>query len=213
MQPYRILAADDHAHAREGIRLILEDYQEFEMIGQAENGKEAVELADRLLPDIILMDIKMPVMDGLEATKIIKAKHPYIKIVMITVSDDVTDLFDALKHGAQGYLLKNLQSHQWYEYLRAFALDEVPMSKEVAIRILKEFPQTPEPKTVSTPLSSREIEVLQLAAKGFSNKDISIQLFISEHTVKSHLKNILGKLHLENRVQLANYAFHNGFIS
>ena len=132
MQPFRILIVDDHAHAREGIREILEEYEDFVIVGEGKNGEEAIKLTEELMPDIILMDIQMPVMNGLEATKRIKLKFPYVKIVMITVSDDITDLFDALKKGAQGYLLKNLESEAWREHLRAFALDEVPMSKEIA---------------------------------------------------------------------------------
>ncbi|PVE70873.1 response regulator [Priestia megaterium] len=213
MQPFRILIVDDHAHAREGIRDILEEYEDFIIVGEGTNGQEAIELTGKLMPDIVLMDIGMPVMDGLEATKQIKLQFPYVKIVVITVSDDITDLFDALKKGAQGYLLKNLQSEVWYDYLRAFALDEVPMSKEIAFQILKEFPQETSITKTDTPLSARELEVLQLVAKGLSNRDISAQLFISEHTVKSHLKNILSKLHLENRVQLTSYAFQNGLMN
>ena len=213
MQPFRILIVDDHAHAREGIRDILEEYEDFIIVGEGTNGQEAIELTGKLMPDIVLMDIGMPVMDGLEATKQIKLQFPYVKIVVITVSDDITDLFDALKKGAQGYLLKNLQSEMWYDYLRAFALDEVPMSKEIAFQILKEFPQETSITKPDTPLSARELEVLQLVAKGLSNRDISVQLFISEHTVKSHLKNILSKLHLENRVQLTSYAFQNGLMN
>ncbi|MED3980149.1 response regulator transcription factor [Priestia megaterium] len=213
MQPFRILIVDDHAHAREGIRDILEEYEDFIIVGEGTNGLEAIELTEKLMPDIVLMDIGMPVMDGLEATKQIKLQFPYVKIVVITVSDDITDLFDALKKGAQGYLLKNLQSEVWYDYLRAFALDEVPMSKEIAFQILKEFPQETSITKPDTPLSARELEVLQLVAKGLSNRDISAQLFISEHTVKSHLKNILSKLHLENRVQLTSYAFQNGLMN
>jgi len=213
MQPFRILIVDDHAHAREGIRDILEEYEDFIIVGEGTNGQEAIELTGKLMPDIVLMDIGMPVMDGLEATKQIKLQFPYVKIVVITVSDDITDLFDALKKGAQGYLLKNLQSEVWYDYLRAFALDEVPMSKEIAFQILKEFPQETSITKPDTPLSARELEVLQLVAKGLSNRDISTQLFISEHTVKSHLKNILSKLHLENRVQLTSYAFQNGLMN
>ncbi|CAI8854655.1 response regulator transcription factor [Priestia megaterium] len=213
MQPFRILIVDDHAHAREGIRDILEEYEDFIIVGEGTNGQEAIELTEKLMPDIVLMDIGMPVMDGLEATKQIKLRFPYVKIVVITVSDDITDLFDALKKGAQGYLLKNLQSEVWYDYLRAFALDEVPMSKEIAFQILKEFPQETSITKPDTPLSARELEVLQLVAKGLSNRDISAQLFISEHTVKSHLKNILSKLHLENRVQLTSYAFQNGLMN
>ncbi|BFJ00816.1 MULTISPECIES: response regulator [Priestia] len=213
MQPFRILIVDDHAHAREGIRDILEEYEDFTIVGEGTNGQEAIELTEKLMPDIVLMDIGMPVMDGLEATKQIKLQFPYVKIVVITVSDDITDLFDALKKGAQGYLLKNLRSEVWYDYLRAFALDEVPMSKEIAFQILKEFPQETSITKPDIPLSARELEVLQLVAKGLSNRDISAQLFISEHTVKSHLKNILSKLHLENRVQLTSYAFQNGLMN
>ncbi|MBC5636255.1 response regulator transcription factor [Ornithinibacillus sp. BX22] len=212
MQPFRILIVDDHAHAREGIREILEEFDDFLIIGEAKNGKEAIQLTEELIPDIILMDIKMPMMNGLEATKIIKSKFPFVKIVMITVSDDITDLFDALKKGAQGYLLKNIQSDTWIEHLRAFALDEVPMSKEIALQILKEFPQKKAIEEENIPLSNRELEVLQLVAKGLSNKEISNTLFISEHTVKSHLKNILSKLHLDNRVQLTSYAFQKGLM-
>ncbi|MGG3606110.1 response regulator transcription factor [Priestia megaterium] len=213
MQPFRILIVDDHAHAREGISDILEEYEDFIIVGEGTNGQEAIELTEKLMPDIVLMDIGMPVMDGLEATKQIKFRFPYVKIVVITVSDDITDLFDALKKGAQGYLLKNLQSEVWYDYLCAFALDEVPMSKEIAFQILKEFPQETSITKPDTPLSARELEVLQLVAKGLSNRDISAHLFISEHTVKSHLKNILSKLHLENRVQLTSYAFQNGLMN
>ncbi|KOO46189.1 response regulator [Priestia koreensis] len=211
MDTFRLLVVDDHPHAREAIRDILAEHEEFIIIGEAKNGKEAIQFAQEWLPDLILMDIKMPVMDGLEATKVIKRQFPAVKIVMMTVSDDITDLFDALKKGAQGYLLKNIQSDEWIEYLRAFALDEVPMSKEIAFRILNEFPQ--KKATQETPLSVRELEVLQLVAKGMSNRDISTHLYISEHTVKSHLKNILGKLHLENRVQLTSYAYEQGLMN
>jgi DNA-binding NarL/FixJ family response regulator len=213
MQPFRILIVDDHAHAREGIREILEEYEDFVIVGEGKNGEEAIKLTEELMPDIILMDIQMPFMNGLEATKRIKLKFPYVKIVMITVSDDITDLFDALKKGAQGYLLKNLESEAWREHLRAFALDEVPMSKEIAFQILKEFPQSKPITKEKTPLSTRELEVLQLVAKGLSNREISETLFISEHTVKSHLKNILSKLHLDNRVQLTSYAFQQGLMN
>lgn len=213
MQPFRILLVDDHAHAREAIREILEEYEDFIIVGEGKNGEEALKQTEELMPDIILMDIQMPVMDGLEATKRIKLKFPYVKIVMITVSDDITDLFDALKKGAQGYLVKNLQSDSWCESLRAFAIDEVPMSKEIAFQILKEFPQNKSRSKEKIPLSTREIEVLQLVAKGLSNREISEALFISEHTVKTHLKNILSKLHLDNRVQLTSYAFQKGLMN
>lgn len=210
INPYRVIVADDSAHAREAIRTLLEDYDEFEVIGEAYNGKEAILLTEKLQPDLILMDISMPDMDGLEATKLIKSRYPLVKIVMITVSDDIVNLFEALKKGAQGYLLKNIHSDKWYEHLKAFALDEVPLSKEVALQIIHEMSK-PKPAD-HTPLTNREQEVLQLVAKGKTNKDIAQELFISENTVKNHLKNILQKLQLDNRVQLTSYAFENGWL-
>lgn len=212
VQPFRILIADDHEHAREGIREILKSYPEFEIVGEAHNGKEAVELTELLMPDLILMDIKMPEMDGLEATKIIKSRYPYVKIVIITVSDDVTHLFEAIKKGAQGYLLKNIQPSSWYEYLKAFALDEAPLSREMAFRILNELSERGARVKAENPLSSREREVLEQVAKGMTNREISEKLNISEYTVKNHLKNILQKLHLENRVQLTRYAYEKGWV-
>ncbi len=210
-EPIRLLVVDDHQHAREGICDLLEEYSDFKIIGEAKNGLEAIELTEKLQPDLVLMDIRMPLMDGLEATKYIKDQNPSVKIVIMTVSDDITDLFEAVKRGAQGYLLKNLDSTEWYSYLCAFAVDEVPMSQNMAFRILQEFTQDIK-KEEKTPLSAREKEILQLVAKGQSNRGISECLFISEHTVKSHLKNILSKLHLDNRVQLTSYAYRKGWI-
>ena len=198
-QPFRILIADDHEHAREAIRELLSLHEEFIIVGEASNGKEAMELTEQLLPDLILMDINMPQMDGLEATKRIKEKFPYIKVVIITVSDEVTNLFEALKKGAQGYLLKNIDPDAWYDYLEAVADDEVPMSEDLAFKILQEFTKQKEKTVEKNPLSVREKEVLELVAKGYTNKKISAELSISEYTVKNHLKNILQKLHLENK--------------
>lgn len=210
-QPVRVLIVDDHPHAREGIKAILSEDSLFEIVGEASNGEEAIYWTEQVMPDMILMDINMKKMGGLEATKEIKEKFPYVKIVMVTVSDNISHLFEALKKGAQGYLLKNLNASAWLEYLRAIALDEVPMSQELAQRILSEFAQIEKPKMEESPLTTRENEILSLVAKGMPNKDIAGQLIISEHTVKNHLKNILRKLHLENRVQLARYAYERGF--
>ncbi|TCS94242.1 response regulator [Hazenella coriacea] len=210
--PCRILIGDDHEHARKGMRMILANDPNFEIVAEAKNGKEVIQLTEQMMPDMILMDINMPLINGLEATRIIKERFPYVKIVMVTVSDDVSDLFEALKKGAQGYLLKNLNSTIWLEYLRALAADETPMPKEVARRILNEFSQSPRP--VPNPgLTAREQEILSLVAKGLSNKEIATQLSISEYTVKNHLKNIMQKLHLSNRVQLTRYAYEQGWIN
>jgi DNA-binding NarL/FixJ family response regulator len=138
-QPFRVLLVDDHKHAREGMRTILEMDPIFQIVAEGRSGSEAILLTAEFMPDIILMDINMPEMDGLEATKTIKDNYPYIKIVMVTVSDDITHLFEALKRGAQGYLLKNLYPEEWHHYLRAIAFDEAPMSRELALKILQEF--------------------------------------------------------------------------
>lgn len=211
LQPVRILIVDDHPHAREGMRSILSEDSLFEIVGEASNGEEAIYWTEQAMPDMILMDINMKKMGGLEATKAIKSKFPYVKIVMVTVSDDISHLFEALKKGAQGYLRKNLNPSAWIEYLRAVAIDETPMSQELAQRILSEFAPIEKPKTEESPLTTREKEILSLVAKGMLNKDIATQLIISEHTVKNHLKNILQKLHLVNRVQLARYAYEQGY--
>ncbi|RXZ77834.1 DNA-binding response regulator [Paenibacillaceae bacterium] len=213
MEPrFRVLIIDDSEHAREGMRSILSMDPIFEVVAEGKSGIEALALTERWMPDVILMDIQMPGMDGLEATKLLKEKYPYVKIVMVTVSDDIAHLFDALKKGAQGYLLKNLKPDSWHEYLRAIAVDEAPMTRELAFRILKEFSHQKELPAVESPLTMREREILSLVAKGLSNRDIASQLAISEHTVKNHLKNILHKLHMENRVQLARYVYEQGWM-
>ncbi|GAX91957.1 DNA-binding response regulator [Effusibacillus lacus] len=209
---FRVLVADDHEHAREGIRELLMLDSQFDLVGEAHNGIEAIEMTDRLDPDLILMDINMPLMNGLEATKRIKARHPSVKIIMITVSDDIADLFEALKKGAQGYLLKNLEPSVWLGYLKEVALDETPMSRELAVKLLHEFTQRERQSSKVTPLSEREQEVLEWVAMGHTNREIAENLYISENTVKNHLKNIMQKLHLENRVQLTSYAYEQGWI-
>lgn len=209
IQPVRVLIVDDHEHARAGMRAILEADPIFRIVAEGTDGREALRLTGEHLPDLILMDINMKGMDGLEATKEIKARFPHVKIIVVTVSDDAKHLFEALKMGAQGYLLKNLNPGAWREYLRAVALDEAPLSRELAQRILQEFSQRERPRTAS-PLTAREEEILLWVARGMSNREIADKLNISEHTVKNHLKNILQKLHLDNRVQLARYAYEQG---
>jgi DNA-binding NarL/FixJ family response regulator len=213
MDVLKVMLVDDHAHAREGMRDILSLHPNFEVVGEATHGLEALDHVERLMPDLILMDIHMKEIDGLETTKLIKEKYPYIKIVIVTVSDDISHLFEAIKRGAQGYLLKNLHPSTWIEYLVAIANDEAPMSKELAFQILKEFNQTAVPNQDYSVLTHREQDILRLVAQGLANKQIGEQLVISEHTVKNHLKNIMQKLHVENRVLLTKYAFESGLMN
>lgn len=208
----RVLVVDDHPHAREAIGEILAEDDSFEFVAYAENGDEAIAQTERWMPDLILMDIRMPGKDGLETTREIKLRYPYVKIVLITVSDDAAHLFEALKQGAQGYLLKNLEPGTWLEYLRAIASDEAPLSSELALRILQEFPVNKRSNSEQPPLTAREREILGWVAQGMTNREIAGVLHISDQTVKNHLKNILQKLHLENRVQLTRYALEQGWI-
>jgi DNA-binding NarL/FixJ family response regulator len=210
---FRVMIVDDSEMARDGIRLILESDPAFEVAAECSSGEEALLLCEQWMPDLVLMDIQMPGMGGLEATKRLKEKYPYVKVVMVTVSDDIAHLFDALKKGAQGYLLKNLKPDEWHEYLKAVAIDEAPMTRELAFRILKELSPMGADEKQDSPLTAREREILGLVAKGLNNKEISNRLEISEHTVKNHLKNILQKLHLENRVQLARYAYEQSWMN
>ncbi|GGG15120.1 response regulator [Paenibacillus aceti] len=208
----RVLIVDDHPHAREAIGDILSEDESFEIIGFAESGEEAVLQTEMWMPDLILLDIHLPGQDGLETTREIKLKFPYVKIVLVTVSDNVAYLFEALKQGAQGYLLKNLEPGIWLEYLRAVASEEAPMTSELAMRILQEFSLQKPNRTAQHPLTNREREILDLVAKGMTNREIAKDLDISDQTVKNHLKNIMHKLHLENRVQLTRYAMEQGWI-
>lgn len=208
----RVLVVDDHAHAREAICDIISMDEQFEIVGVVTNGQEAIEFTEQWMPDLILMDIQMPEMDGLETTQRIKLRFPYVKIVMITVSDDMFHLLEALKRGAQGYLLKNLAPSTWIEYLRSIVSEEAPLSRELAFQILKDVSLTTKKETVET-LTPREREILSNVANGLTNKEIGEKLNISEHTVKNHLKNILQKLQVQNRVQLTRYALEQGIVT
>lgn len=207
MSPFRIMIADDHPHAREAITTMLEDDENFTVVGQATNGQEAVHLCDELLPDIVLIDIEMPVLNGLEATKLIKRKYPLIKVIILSVSDDVGDLFTAIQYGAQGYLLKNMDPDDWIQYLRSIVDGSDTATRDMASKLLYQFRERDIQNVASTNLlTPRESEILLLVSEGLTNKQIAERLFIAENTVKNHIKNLLEKLNLENRVQLASYA-------
>jgi two-component system, NarL family, nitrate/nitrite response regulator NarL len=205
--PYRVLIADDHPHARQAIMEMLEDDLSFTIVGQAKNGKEAIQLSKQLLPDIILMDIEMPVMNGLEATKLIKESSPFMKVIILSVSDNVADLFTAIQYGAQGYLLKNMDPDDWLAYLHSVVEGSSEATRDMAGKLLYQFREKDLQHSTTLPtLTPREKEILMLIAEGITNKQIGEQLFIAENTVKNHTKNLLEKLKLENRVQLASYA-------
>ena len=187
-----------------------------DVVGEASNGVEAVEKARARKPDLILMDVNMPQMTGLEATRIVKTERPETKIVILTVSDDDENLFEAIKSGAQGYLLKSLQSQAFFDLLNGVAQGEAPISRGLATKILGEFArhlQQDEAQAANKEdLTDREKEVLRLVAEGATNRDIAGRLNVTENTVKYHLKNILEKLHLRNRAQAVAYAMQTGLL-
>ena len=216
MEPLRILLVDDHVLFRKGMAALLTPRQDIEVVGEAGDGLEAIAQAREMLPDVILMDIHMPQCSGLEAVRIIKREMPHVHIVMLTVSDDDRDLFTAIKNGAEGYLLKNLEPYQLFEMLEGVRRGEAPISGTLAAKILQEFrrldqSRVPKPE-VRDELTPREIEVLERVVEGATNREIAEVLTITENTVKIHLRNILEKLHLQNRIQAAVYAVREGLV-
>lgn len=210
----RVLLADDHALFRAGIASLLRAWG-IEVVGQAGNGIEALELARALQPDLVLMDIAMPEADGLEATRLIKAELPEIRIVIATVSDDDEHLFEAIKSGAEGYLLKDMSEDELERTLRAVEAGEPALSKGLAAKILDEFARLARegPAKDESELTAREREVLQLVAEGATNREIAAALFLSGHTINFHMRNILQKLHLRNRAQAVAYAVRTGLVT
>jgi len=215
MERIRVMLVDDHALFRKGVASLLAACPDIEVVGEADDGAQALAKVADLMPDLILMDIQMPGMDGLEATRRIKAEHPYAKIVMLTVAEEDRSLFEAIKAGAQGYLLKKIDPQEFLAMVRGVSRGEAPISRAVAARILGEFGrrvQGPQPEEPAGKLTPREREVLQLLTQGNTNKEIGNVLCVSENTVKNHLKNILAKLHLQNRVQAAAFALREGIV-
>jgi two-component system NarL family response regulator len=216
LKPIRLLLVDDHALFRKGLVSLLKREDDFQVVAEAEDGAEAIKKAKQLKPDLVLMDIHMPGTDGIEATRRIREMLPGTRVVILTVSEDDKDLFEAIKCGAHGYLLKKLEPEELYAMLRGVFEGEAPISRATAGKILSEF--ATQARRKATPqleeeLSAREKEVLQCLASGLTNKEIGNKLAIAENTVKNHLKNILGKLHLENRVQAATFALQKGLAS
>lgn len=210
MDKQRILLADDHILFRKGLAQLLNSQPDFQVVGEASDGLEALAKARELMPDLVLLDVNMPACDGREATRLIKAELPYVIVVMLTVSDDEQDLFTALKNGAQGYLLKKIDPSELFEQLRGLACGEAALSRLMANKLLLEFAHAPAAPQAEPTLTPREQQVLQLVARGLTNREIAETLVVAENTVKNHLRNILAKLHLGNRVQAAAYALREG---
>lgn len=208
----RVLVADDHPLFRDGIIGLLEAAG-FDVIGQVGDGQAAVEAVLRLRPDIVLLDITMPQMNGLEALRLIKKALPETKVVMLTVSDEDSDLVEAIKSGAQGYLLKSLSTDEFIEMLNGLQQGEAAMTRQTTARLMKGFTETALRQAEPTDrLTEREIELLELVALGLANKAIAQELSISINTVKYHIKNILQKLGAQNRTEAVTYAIQAGLI-
>ncbi len=207
----RVLIVDDHALFRRGLQMVLEQETDIAVVGEAGDGQEAVEKAGETMPDVVLMDVRMPKRGGIEATKAIKELMPHIKILMLTISDEEADLYDAIKAGATGYLLKEVSIEEVGNAIRSVQTGQSLISPSMASKLLSEFAtmvkRADEKQTVPQPrLTDREMEVLKLVAKGRNNRDIAKELFISENTVKNHIRNILEKLHLHSRMEAVVYA-------
>jgi len=208
----RLLLVDDHALFREGLRTLLAYNDDMEVVGEAEDTQSAVVQARLLQPDVVLMDIALPGGGGIVATRQITQECPGVAVIMLTVFDDPDTLMDAVKAGAQGYIVKNVRSAELLEQLRGLARGEAAISRRMASRLLDEFRGGHHPAPPETDLTRRETEVLELVAEHYSNKEIAAKLVISEFTVKNHLKSILSKLHVRSRSQAAAYSVARGWI-
>ncbi len=202
-----VLIADDHPFVRHGLRTYLDTLDDLEVAGEAADGAEAVELAGRLLPDVVLMDLVMPELDGVEATRKIREASPSTKVIVLTSFADDEKVFPAIKAGAAGYLLKDVHPAELAEAVRKASRGEALLAPSVAARLMQEVAGE---RPAASGLTERELEVLRLIARGMSNKQIAHELVVSEKTVKTHVSNILAKLHLADRTQAALYAVREG---
>jgi len=213
----RVLIADDHPLFRAGLRSVLEA-RGLEVVGEAETGWQAVELSTRLEPDIVLMDLAMPDLGGLAATRLLSVQQPRVKVVVLTASDDEADVFEAIKSGAQGYLLKDLSGTDFVHLLAGLARDEPVLSPGIARRVLGELGRPRGPTVRGTvvasqpePLTGREQEVLHLLIQGVTTtQELAARLVVTDNTIKFHLRNILDKLHVHNRAEVVAYASRYG---
>lgn len=210
-----VLIADDQAMVRSGLRLILESESDIVVTAEAENGEEAVRVARREKPGVVLMDVRMPVMDGLEATRQITESSPDIRVIVLTTFDVDDYVYGALRAGASGFLLKDAGGDQLVDAIRVVASGEALIAPSVTKRLIAEFAKRPEAAEVKglEELTDRELEVLAQVARGLSNAEIAEALYVSETTVKTHVSHILTKLHLRDRVQAVVMAYESGLVS
>lgn len=208
----RVVVADDHSLFRDGITSLLEAAG-YEVVRQVGDGEMAIEAIRNLKPELVLLDISMPKKNGLEALKVIKAEFPDIRVVMLTVSDDDEDLFEAIQNGADGYLLKDLKSNEFLEMLDGLRQGEAAMSRRMTARLISGFQKfSSQANTSKNQLTERELELLHFLAMGLSNKGIAEKLFISENTVKYHIRNILQKFGVQNRTEAVALAIRQGLL-
>jgi two-component system, NarL family, response regulator LiaR len=212
-QALRVLIVDDHTIVRKGIRALLTEIAGIEVVGEAADGQEAVAQANRLHPDVILMDLAMPKMDGIEATRQIKASQPESRILVMTSFATDDKVFPAIKAGALGYLLKESAPEDLVQAIHQIHRGEPSLHPTIARKVLDEITDPSDRPPTPDPLTKREAEVLLLVAQGLSNQDIARKLHISDPTVRSHVSNIMSKLHLATRIQAALYALREGLVS
>jgi two-component system, NarL family, response regulator LiaR len=211
--PVRLLIVDDHAIIRAGLQALLQVVPDMEVVGEATNGREAVDLAEKLLPDVILMDLILPEMDGIEAIRRIISKQPGARILVLTTFSGEDKVFPAIKAGAMGYQLKDSSPQELVEAIREVSRGQASLHPLIARKVLDEVLNPPHQPPTLEPLTQREIEVLRLIAAGLENREIAERLVLSDATVRTHVSNILGKLHLASRTQAALYALREGLAS
>ena len=209
----RLLIVDDHTIVRKGIKVLVATEKDMQVVGEAENGADAVQKAASLKPDVILMDLVMPVMDGIEATGRITAEQPGARILVLTSFAADDKVFPAVKAGALGYLLKDSSPEQLLEAIRQVHRGEPSLEPAIARKVLQELSNPGQGKPTVEPLTQRELEVLRLISQGLSNKEIAAKIFVAEWTVRTHVSNVLSKLHLASRTQAALYALRSGLAS